>query len=285
MGSGTQVAKNASRMILSDDNFATIMRAVEQGRMVFDNLNKFIRFVIIELVAYILTFLGASVLNIAAGQPFSPSQILYINFLVNAPLGVALGMDKEAPGLMTVKPRPRDATIMTKGLLTTAGLVGLFMAVCTLALISYGTTHFGSPGIGSSMGVTAFSLLIVAAAFQARSVTATALTVDTFDNRNLNWTGPRGAGARRAHHAAGRLPPPVRDRGALDHQWALSLLPACCSSFLWELGKLIRPPGREHVRGDTRRPPTSGMAIKVTRCTSDWACSQSLPSWSSSRVP
>jgi Ca2+-transporting ATPase len=125
MGSGTQVAKNASRMILSDDNFATIMRAVEQGRMVFDNLNKFIRFVIIELVAYILTFLGASVLNIAAGQPFSPSQILYINFLVNAPLGVALGMDKEAPGLMTVKPRSRDATIMTKGLLTTAGLVGL----------------------------------------------------------------------------------------------------------------------------------------------------------------
>ena len=98
MGTGTQVAKNASRMILSDDNFATIMRAVEQGRMVFDNLNKFIRFVIIELVAYIITFLGASILNIAAGQPFSPSQILYINFLVNAPLGVALGMDKEAPG-------------------------------------------------------------------------------------------------------------------------------------------------------------------------------------------
>ena len=98
MGSGTQVAKNASRMILSDDNFATIMRAVEQGRMVFDNLNKFIRFVIIELVAYIITFLGASILNIAAGQPFSPSQILYINFLVNAPLGVALGMDKAGAG-------------------------------------------------------------------------------------------------------------------------------------------------------------------------------------------
>ena len=100
MGSGTQVAKNASRMILSDDNFATIMRAVEQGRDVYDNLNKYIRFVMIELVAYIVTFLGASILNIAAGQPFSPSQILYINFVVNAPLGIALGMDQEAPGLM-----------------------------------------------------------------------------------------------------------------------------------------------------------------------------------------
>ena len=55
---------------------------------------------ILELVAYVITFLGASILNIAAGQPFSAVQILYINFLVNAPLGVMLGMDHEAPGLM-----------------------------------------------------------------------------------------------------------------------------------------------------------------------------------------
>ena len=98
MGTGTEVAKNAGRMILSDDNFATIVRAVEKGRKLYDNLNKYIRFVMLELVAYVLTFLGASILNIAAGQPFSPSQILYINFLVNAPLGIALGMDKETPG-------------------------------------------------------------------------------------------------------------------------------------------------------------------------------------------
>jgi len=239
MGTGTQVAKNASRMILSDDNFATIMRAVEQGRKVFDNLNKFIRYVIIELVAYIITFLGASILNIAAGQPFSPSQILYINFLVNAPLGVALGMDKEAPGLMTLKPRSRDATIMTKGLLTTAGLVGLFMAVCTLALISYGTNHFDSLAIGSSMGLTAFSLFIIVAAFQARSVTASALIVETFDNRNLNWT------------AAAELVLAVlitqwevlrRLFGTVEltlDQWALALVPAVLLFFTWELGKLI----------------------------------------------
>ena len=239
MVTGTQVAKNASRMILSDDNFATIMRAVEQGRKVFDNLNKFIRYVIIELVAYIITFLGASILNIAAGQPFSPSQILYINFLVNAPLGVALGMDKQAPGLMSLRPRSRDATIMTKGLLTTAGLVGLFMAVCTLALISYGTNHFDSLAIGSSMGLTAFSLLIIIAACQARSVTATAFTVETFDNRNLNWT------------AVAELVLAVlitqwevlrRLFGTVEltlGQWALALVPAVVLVFIWELGKLI----------------------------------------------
>ena len=93
---------------------------------------------------------------------------------------------------------------MTKGLLTTAGLVGLFMAVCTLALISYGTSHYDSVAIGSSMGVTAFSLLLIAAAFQARSVTATALTAETFDNRQPELDGPRGARARRAHHPDGR---------------------------------------------------------------------------------
>ena len=136
MGSGTQVARNASRMILSDDNYATIMRAVRGGRVIYDNLNKYIRFVMLELVAYIITFLGASILNIAAGQPFSASQVLYINFLVNAPLGVAIGFDQASPGLMDLKPRSRDASIMTKGLLITAGLVGLFFAVCTLALIA-----------------------------------------------------------------------------------------------------------------------------------------------------
>ena len=67
MGSGTEVAKNAGRMILSDDNFATIVYAVEQGRKLYDNLSKYIRFVLLELVAFVLTFLGATLFNIAAG--------------------------------------------------------------------------------------------------------------------------------------------------------------------------------------------------------------------------
>ena len=239
MGSGTQVSKNASRMILSDDNYATIVRAVRGGRKVYDNLNKYIRFVILELVAYIITFLGASILNIAAGQPFSPSQILYINFLVNAPLGITLGMDKEAEGLMTRRPRPRDASIMTTGLLTTAGLVGLFMAVVTLALISYGTHHYDSVAVGTSMGLTAFSLLLVAAAFQARSVTATTLTTETFDNRHLNWTAVAEivlAVLITQMEVMRRLFDTVELSLA---QWSLALAPAVALFFLWELGKLI----------------------------------------------
>ena len=167
---------------------------------------------------------------------------------MNAPLGVALGMDKPAAGLMSLKPRSRDATIMTKGLLTTAGLVGLFMAVCTLALISYGTTHYDSLAIGSSMGVTAFSLLIIVAAFQARSVTASAFTVDTFDNRNLNWTAVAElilAVLITQWDVLRRLFGTVELTLA---QWASALVPALLLVFIWELGKLIAR------RGTTRAP-------------------------------
>ena len=84
MGTGTDVAKNAGRMILSDDNFATIVFAVEQGRKIYDNLTKYIRFVLVLLVVFVLTFLGASLFNIAAGEPFTPPQVLWIHFVVNA---------------------------------------------------------------------------------------------------------------------------------------------------------------------------------------------------------
>ena len=70
-------------MILSDDNFATIVYAVQQGRKIDDNLTKYIRFVLLLLVAFVLSFLGATIFNIAAGEPFTPAQVLWIHFFVN----------------------------------------------------------------------------------------------------------------------------------------------------------------------------------------------------------
>jgi Ca2+-transporting ATPase len=86
MGSGTDVAKNACRMILSDDNFATIVYAVEQGRKIYDNLTKYIRFVLVLLVVFVLTFLGASLFNIAAGEPFTPAQVLWLALSEHSPI-------------------------------------------------------------------------------------------------------------------------------------------------------------------------------------------------------
>src|SRR3954470_13711671 len=150
MGSGTEVAKNAGRMILSDDNFATIVFAVEQGRKIYDNLTKYIRFVLVLLVAFVLTFLGASLFNLAAGEPFPSPQVLWIHFVVNAPFGFALGFDRETPGLMSLHPRPRGETVLTRRVLVTVALAGLAITIGLLLLIQLGIEHFNSVQIGQS---------------------------------------------------------------------------------------------------------------------------------------
>jgi Ca2+-transporting ATPase len=186
MGSGTEVAKNASRMILSDDNFATIVYAVEQGRKLYDNLNKYIRFVLLMLVAFVLTFLGATLFNIAAGEPFTTPQVLWIHFLISAPFGVALGFDEATPGLMGMQPRPRGESVLTPAVKVTAGLVGLFIAIASLIVLEIGIHHYHSVAIGQSNAFTAFILMMVVAAFESRSELATALTTDTFNSPRMN---------------------------------------------------------------------------------------------------
>jgi Ca2+-transporting ATPase len=186
MGSGTEVAKNAGRMILTDDNFATIVNAVEEGRKLYDNLMKYVRFVMVSLVAFVLTFLGATVLNIAAGQPFTPAQVLWIHFFVSAPFGIALGLDQATPGLMRLRPRPSTESIMTTGVKLTSGLVGLYMAVVMDLLIWFGIKHWHSTAVGSSIGLTAFSLMLIVAAFESRSVSLSTFIPETFENGRMN---------------------------------------------------------------------------------------------------
>ncbi len=95
---GTEVTKDAAEMILTDDNFATIVEAVEGGRGLYDNLMKYIRVQMIMLAGFILTFLGASIFNIANGAPLAPLQILWVNFAVDVVLAFGLGFDAPTPG-------------------------------------------------------------------------------------------------------------------------------------------------------------------------------------------
>jgi P-type Ca2+ transporter type 2C len=239
MGSGTEVAKNAGRMILSDDNFATIVYAVEQGRKLYDNLNKFIRFVLLELVAFVLTFLGATLLNLAAGQPFTPAQILWINFLVNAPFGVALGFDEETPGLMSRRPRPRGESILTKPMMITCGLGGLYVAVANLLLILIGKNYFGSIQVGQSIGLVAFSLMLVVAAFESRREKGSAFSVETFNSPRMNKTAVIEIALAYLITQADFLNKLLGTVSLTFPQWGLALLAAVLLLFLWELGKLI----------------------------------------------
>ena len=239
MGSGTEVAKNAGRMILTDDNFATIVHAVAQGRKLYDNLTKYVRFVLISLVAFVLTFLGATLLNIAAGQPFTPPQVLWIHFFISAPFGVALGLDHASPGLMKLRPRPSSESIMTTGLKFTSGLVGLYMAVVLDALIYFGKEHYGKVAVGSSIGLTAFALMLVVAAYESRSTIRTALTTATFDNASMNWTAAAEialAVAVTQMDVFNRLLGTVPLKAP---QFGLAVAAALLLLVLWEIGKLI----------------------------------------------
>ena len=216
MGSGTQVAKNAGKMILTDDNFATIVRAVSEGRKLYDNMLKYIRFMMVALVTYVVTFLVASLLNIAGGQPFSAAQILWINFLITAPVGIALGLDKETPGLMARKPRPRTDSIMSPAVLRTVGLAGVFMSIAIDLVIVYGKDQYDSVAIGSTMGLVGFSLMLVVAALECRDQTGSVLRTETFDNNTVNLTDPGGGSScthdrpRRGADLAAQHPGPHR---------------------------------------------------------------------------
>jgi Ca2+-transporting ATPase len=239
MGSGTDVAKNAGRMILSDDNFATIVFAVEQGRKIFDNLTKYIRFVLVLLVAFVLTFLGASLFNIAAGEPFTPAQVLWIHFVVNAPFGFALGFDRETPGLMSLHPRPRGQSVLTKRMIVTVALTGLVITVGLLALIQLGKDHFGSVAVGSSIAFTAFALCLIVAAFECRSDTESVLTPSTFDSKQMNWValGQFVLAVLTTQTDAFRSILGTVDIGMNEFAWAL--LPPIALLVLWEAGKYV----------------------------------------------
>jgi Ca2+-transporting ATPase len=239
MGTGTEVAKNAGRMILSDDNFATIVFAVEQGRKIYDNLTKYIRFVLVLLVVFVLTFLGAALFNIAAGEPFTPAQVLWIHFIVNAPFGFALGFDKESPGLMTLRPRPRGESVLTRKVIVTVGLAGLAITIGLLSMIALGQHHFGSIKAGQSIAFTSFALCLIVAAVECRSETGTVLTTATFDSKQMNW----------AMLGEFVLAVFVTQLGVFNRllgtvqinlrEFAWALVPALALLALWELGKLI----------------------------------------------
>ena len=128
-------------------NLSGTFFAVEQGRKIYDNLTKYIRFVLILLVVFVLSFLGASLLNIAGGGPFTPAQVLWIHFFVNAAFGFALGFDHETLWLMQLE--PRGQSVLTKELVVTVALTGLYIAAALLVLIVLGGAVFGDVEINA----------------------------------------------------------------------------------------------------------------------------------------
>ena len=157
---GTEVSKEAAVMILTDDNFATIVHAVEQGRALYDNLMRYIRFQMASLFGFIATFLGASIFNVLGGVPFLPLQTLWINFTVTVFQAVGLGYSKPRTGLMDEAPRDKDARILPRPLFLWLAFVGLVFAAITLPLIVWAEGMYDEV-VAHTMGLVTFSLLHV----------------------------------------------------------------------------------------------------------------------------
>jgi P-type Ca2+ transporter type 2C len=102
---GTEVTKEAATLVLTDDNFATIVRAVEEGRTIYDNIVKFVRFQLSTNIGAILTVLGAPFLGFAT--PFTAIQILWVNIIMDGPPAMTLGVEPARPGIMTSGPATR----------------------------------------------------------------------------------------------------------------------------------------------------------------------------------
>ena len=140
---GTDVSKEASDIVLTDDNFATIVAAVEEGRAIFANIRKFLRYLLSSNVGEVLTiFLGvvfAAPLGLsdqgALVLPLLATQILWINLITDGPPALALGVDPPSPTLMTSPPRPPHEHVITHGMWIMVGIVGVVMAAGTLLVL------------------------------------------------------------------------------------------------------------------------------------------------------
>ena len=179
---GTEVSKGAAVMILTDDNFATIVKAVEFGRAIYDNLSNFIRFQMASLVAFIAAYLGAAFFVIAGGVPFSTSVVLWINFLVTVPVAMALGFDKPAAGLMERKPRPLSQPVLTRSQWVRIAFLGLLMAAGTLILEA--VAEPAGAAMVATIGFVVFSLFSIVVGLSCRNETGSVFNRDIFSDRN-----------------------------------------------------------------------------------------------------
>jgi Ca2+-transporting ATPase len=181
---GTEVSKEAGDMILTDDNFATIVKAVELGRGLYDNLTKYIRFQMGVLAGMILAFLGASIFNIVAGVIFLPLQTLYVNFTTQVFQSVGLGYGKFGGDLMDRKPRPPDEPILDKLRYVWVAIAGLVMAAGTIGVAWWADDAHGRV-VARTMALTTFAIYNLLFSFASLDEKRTIFSLETVSDRKF----------------------------------------------------------------------------------------------------
>ena len=185
---GTAVTKEAATLVLTDDNFATIVRAVEEGRVVYDNIIKFVRFQLSTNIGAILTVLAATLLGWPA--PFTAIQLLWINIIMDGPPAMTLGVEPARPGIMRDRPRLQSAQILTGGRLARLALYGVTMMVGTLFMFQHALATQGQ-AYALTLAFTTFVLFQFFNAFNARAEHGSAFNANFFSNGKL-WLALAG---------------------------------------------------------------------------------------------
>ncbi|MGJ0486368.1 MAG: cation-translocating P-type ATPase [Methylomicrobium sp.] len=180
--SGTQVAQEAATMILTDDNFATIVKAVKEGRRIYENMVKFIRFQLSTNIGAILTVAGAQLLGLPS--PFSAVQLLWINIIMDGPPAMSLSVDPGRADTMSEAPRPTKARILSLRRFGNLFTYGLTMAVGTLGVLFYALLD-GDAEHARALAFTTFVLFQVFNVFNARSEKDSAFNGHFFANQML----------------------------------------------------------------------------------------------------
>ncbi|MFI9025177.1 cation-translocating P-type ATPase [Streptomyces sp. NPDC053560] len=180
--SGTDVAKEAADMVLADDDFSTIVRAVREGRAIYDNIVKFVRFQLSTNVGAILTLMAASAIGLPA--PLTAVQLLWINIIMDGPPAMALGVDPAGSDVMRRAPRPPDERILDFGRLTAIVRAGVVMSVGTIVVLAAALRYIPEEA-ALTMAFTTFVLYQVANVFNARSERTSVFGRHQLRNRTL----------------------------------------------------------------------------------------------------
>jgi Ca2+-transporting ATPase len=257
---GTEVSKEAAVMILTDDDFSTIVRAVRLGRNIYDNLQRYVRFQMAGLFGFIATFLGASIFWIAGGVPFLPQQTIWINFTVQLSQAFGLGFGKASPGLMDRKPRPAGVPILGKQMMAWLAVAGLIMGIGTLGVIEWGTREF-SEEIGRTMGLATFSFFNVAFSLATKDETKFALSREVIADRTFIIATVISVLITIAATELGILQRILGTVGLNAEQWILCLVVGVAILPIAEVRKLIWKIPVDEV------PKDDGEAAEPTKAT------------------
>ncbi|MBZ2175678.1 calcium-transporting P-type ATPase, PMR1-type [Schnuerera sp. xch1] len=185
---GTDVAKNTAEVILTDDNFASIVSAVEEGRIIYSNIKKFVFFLLSCNIGEILIVTLSILFGLAV--PLIPIQLLWLNLVTDSFPALALGMEKGDPEIMDIPPRNPDEPILDKDMIKSLIVQSIAISAGALLAYSWGLFTYGTEGIIKARSIT-FATLITAEllrAYSSRSEKHTIFEIGVFSNKTLTYS-------------------------------------------------------------------------------------------------